>query len=96
MMANALVEPDQEEAAAVVTSNEKRIYQGSAAGMSPRDASKRPRLTLFSVVMEAIKLDSLQKKILPDLEPLLRRVVKEELDYALSSTNFFPTRVETW
>jgi hypothetical protein len=47
MMANALVEPDQEEAAAVVTSNEKRIYQGSAAGMSPRDGSKRPRLTLF-------------------------------------------------
>jgi hypothetical protein len=46
--------------------------------------------------MEAIKLDSLQKKILPNLEPLLRRVVKEELDYALSSTNFFPTRVETW
>jgi hypothetical protein len=46
--------------------------------------------------MEAIKLDSLQKKILPDLEPLLRRVVKEELDCALSSTNFFPTRVETW
>ncbi|CAK9211073.1 unnamed protein product [Sphagnum troendelagicum] len=95
MMANALVELDQEEAAAVMTSNEKRIYQGSAAGIPPRDGSKRPRITLFSVVMEAIKLDSLQKKILPNLEPLLRKVVKEELDYALSSTNFFPTRVET-
>jgi hypothetical protein len=96
MMANTLVEQDQEEAAAVVTSNEKRIYQGSAAGMPPRDGSKRPRLTLFSVVMEAIKLDNLQRKILPDLEPLLRKVVKEELDYALSDANFVPTRVETW
>jgi hypothetical protein len=46
--------------------------------------------------MEAIKLDNLQRKILPDLEPLLRKVVKEELDYALSDANFFPTRVETW
>ncbi len=62
---------------------------------------KNSRTTLASapacsVVMEAIKLDNLQRKILPDLEPLLRKVVKEELDYALSDANFVPTRVETW
>ncbi|CAK9269788.1 hypothetical protein BDL97_03G011000 [Sphagnum fallax] len=75
------------------TPSEKRtLCQDVIKGGSSIPDGKRPRFTLFSVVMEAMKVDSLQK-LLPDLETLLRKVVKEELDFAL--TNFGPARVDT-
>jgi hypothetical protein len=55
-------------------SEKRTICQDVIKGGSNIPEGKRPRFTLFSVVMEAMKLDSLQK-ILPDLEPLLRKVV---------------------
>lgn len=47
-------------------------------------ASKRPKLpALASVIVEAVKVDSLQR-LSSSLEPLLRRIVSEELERALT------------
>ncbi|XP_024394247.1 calmodulin-binding protein 60 D [Physcomitrium patens] len=51
---------------------------------------KRPRPQLASVIVEAVKMDSLQK-LCSTLEPLLRRVVGEEVERALAK--FVPPKV---
>lgn len=62
---------------------EKRPLEGSD-GKDGLPEDKRQRLpALGSVVLEAVKLDSLQK-LCSTLEPLLRRVVGEEVERALA------------
>jgi hypothetical protein len=51
---------------------------------------KRQRPQLASVIVEAVKIDSLQK-LCSTLEPLLRRVVGEEVERALAK--FAPPKV---
>ncbi|XP_044954682.1 calmodulin-binding protein 60 D-like isoform X1 [Hordeum vulgare subsp. vulgare] len=59
---------------------------GSGGGGDDDDdhAAKRPRVpALASVIVEALKVDSLQK-LCSSLEPILRRVVSEEVERALA------------
>lgn len=44
---------------------------------------KRRKFNLKSVVQEVIKVQSVQHLLEPILEPLIRRVVKEEVELAL-------------
>eukprot|EP00850_Spirogloea_muscicola_P013625 SM000093S24436 [mRNA] locus=s93:294318:298389:- [translate_table: standard] len=67
--------------AAVALSGEKRHRDSD--DREPQQAEKRQRPSLPSVVMEAVKLDSLQK-LCSTLEPLLRKVVGEEVERALA------------
>ncbi|CAM0904509.1 unnamed protein product [Alopecurus aequalis] len=56
---------------------------GGGGGDDERDP-KRPRVpALASVIVEALKMDSLQK-LCSSLEPILRRVVSEEVERALA------------
>ncbi|GJM88279.1 hypothetical protein PR202_ga04320 [Eleusine coracana subsp. coracana] len=55
-------------------------------------AAKRPRVpALASVIVEALKMDSLQK-LCSSLEPILRRVVSEEVERALAKLG--PARIQ--
>eukprot|EP00850_Spirogloea_muscicola_P018539 SM000171S03228 [mRNA] locus=s171:109238:113295:+ [translate_table: standard] len=67
--------------AAVALSGEKRHRDSD--DREPQQSEKRQRPSLPSVVMEAVKLDSLQK-LCSTLEPLLRKVVGEEVERALA------------
>ncbi|KAL5212036.1 hypothetical protein ABZP36_022883 [Zizania latifolia] len=61
---------------------EKRGLEAAAAG-DGRPEAKRPRPpALASVIVEALKVDSLQR-LCSSLEPILRRVVSEEVERAL-------------
>ncbi|CAM6074927.1 unnamed protein product [Sphagnum tenellum] len=68
-------------------SKDKRPYpqDGNREGGLPEQ--KKPRLSFSSVVMEALKVESLHK-LWPLLEPLFRKVVGEEVERALQ--NFTP------
>ncbi|CAM6025459.1 unnamed protein product [Sphagnum balticum] len=79
---------------------EERVFKGeeggreggSGGGRRKRDGmpeEKRQRPALASVIVEAVKMDSLQK-LCSTLEPLLRRVVGEEVERALAK--FAPPR----
>uniref|UniRef100_A0A0D9W5G6 Uncharacterized protein n=1 Tax=Leersia perrieri TaxID=77586 RepID=A0A0D9W5G6_9ORYZ len=63
----------------------KRALDGGGGGGDDDDrAPKRPRVpALASVIVEALKVDSLQK-LCSSLEPILRRVVSEEVERALA------------
>ncbi|XP_044966643.1 calmodulin-binding protein 60 D-like isoform X1 [Hordeum vulgare subsp. vulgare] len=68
---------------------------GGGGGDDERDP-KRPRVpALASVIVEALKLDSLQK-LCSSLEPILRRVVSEEVERALAKLGpaAAPARIE--
>ncbi|KAL6838307.1 hypothetical protein ACP4OV_031811 [Aristida adscensionis] len=57
---------------------------GGGGGDDDERAPKRPRVpALASVIVEALKVDSLQK-LCSSLEPILRRVVSEEVERALA------------
>ncbi|XP_010448367.1 PREDICTED: calmodulin-binding protein 60 D-like isoform X1 [Camelina sativa] len=56
------------------------------------DKPERKRPALVSVIVEALKVDSLQK-LCSSLEPILRRVVSEEVERALAK--FAPARLTT-
>ncbi|XP_039141903.1 calmodulin-binding protein 60 A-like isoform X1 [Dioscorea cayenensis subsp. rotundata] len=63
-------------------SQKRQPEEGGDGGAS--DEKKRPRVpALHGVVIEALKMDALQK-LLAALEPLVRRVVKEEVELALA------------
>nr|GMC83815.1 calmodulin-binding protein 60 B-like isoform X1 [Ipomoea batatas] len=59
---------------------EKRPNPGSSSEEGQPD---RKRPALASVIVEALKVDSLQK-LCSSLEPILRRVVSEEVERALA------------
>ncbi|KAF0906123.1 hypothetical protein E2562_009114 [Oryza meyeriana var. granulata] len=62
---------------------EKRGLEATAAGGDGRPEAKRARPpALASVIVEALKVDSLQR-LCSSLEPILRRVVSEEVERAL-------------
>ncbi|CAL5411162.1 unnamed protein product [Camellia sinensis] len=76
---------------------EKRALDPSSTDESQRDP-KRPALA--SVIVEALKVDSLQK-LCSSLEPILRKVVSEEVERALAklgpaklNTRVSPKRLE--
>ncbi|KAM0869229.1 hypothetical protein ACQ4PT_040824 [Festuca glaucescens] len=57
---------------------------GGGGGGDDEREPKRPRVpALASVIVEALKMDSLQK-LCSSLEPILRRVVSEEVERALA------------
>ncbi|CAK9864881.1 unnamed protein product [Sphagnum jensenii] len=60
---------------------EKRPLENSTQDGMPEENGQRPGLA--SVIVEAVKMDSLQK-LCSTLEPLLRRVVGEEVERALA------------
>ncbi|KAJ0989570.1 hypothetical protein J5N97_007926 [Dioscorea zingiberensis] len=63
--------------------SQKRQQEEGGDGRAP-DEMKRPKVpALHGVVVEALKMDALQK-LLAALEPLVRRVVKEEVELALA------------
>lgn len=65
-------------------SSRKRCYEQSVEGADEMPDSKKPKLpALASVIVEALKLDSLQR-LCSSLEPLLRRIVSEEVERALT------------
>ncbi|XP_071710363.1 calmodulin-binding protein 60 E [Rutidosis leptorrhynchoides] len=61
---------------------EKRGYEDEDDGFIPQ--SKKPKIpALASVIVEALKVDSLQR-LSSSLEPLFRRIVSEEVERALT------------
>ncbi|XP_062219350.1 calmodulin-binding protein 60 B-like isoform X2 [Phragmites australis] len=65
---------------------------GGGGGDDDDHAPKRPRVpALASVIVEALKMDSLQK-LCSSLEPVLRRVVSEEVERALAKLG--PARIQ--
>ncbi|XP_062223052.1 calmodulin-binding protein 60 B-like isoform X2 [Phragmites australis] len=65
---------------------------GGGGGGDDDHAPKRPRVpALASVIVEALKMDSLQK-LCSSLEPVLRRVVSEEVERALAKLG--PARIQ--
>ncbi|KAL5215466.1 hypothetical protein ABZP36_006867 [Zizania latifolia] len=65
-------------------SGSKRALDAGGGGDDDDRAPKRPRVpALASVIVEALKVDSLQK-LCSSLEPILRRVVSEEVERALA------------
>ncbi|CAM6042709.1 unnamed protein product [Sphagnum compactum] len=62
---------------------EKRPLERDATRVDGMPEEKRQRPALASVIVEAVKMDSLQK-LCSTLEPLLRRVVGEEVERALA------------
>ncbi|KAG8043164.1 hypothetical protein GUJ93_ZPchr0205g6537 [Zizania palustris] len=66
-------------------SGSKRALDAGGGGGDDDDrATKRPRVpALASVIVEALKVDSLQK-LCSSLEPILRKVVSEEVERALA------------
>jgi hypothetical protein len=67
---------------------DKRPLEDSTQDGMPEEKRQRPGLA--SVIVEAVKMDSLQK-LCSTLEPLLRRVVGEEVERALAK--FTPPKV---
>ncbi|KAL5747265.1 hypothetical protein ACOSP7_024263 [Xanthoceras sorbifolium] len=57
--------------------------KAKAEGSSPEDKRRRLPTSFKSVVQEVMKIHSLQHLLEPALEPLIRRVVKEEVELAL-------------
>ncbi|KAG0473468.1 hypothetical protein HPP92_015325 [Vanilla planifolia] len=62
---------------------EKRVLDSTDADESGPDAKRQKVPALASVIVEALKVDSLQK-LCSSLEPVLRRVVSEEVERALA------------
>ncbi|KAK7412274.1 hypothetical protein VNO78_03726 [Psophocarpus tetragonolobus] len=62
------------------TAREKRALD---SGSAEQNQPERKRPALASVIVEALKMDSLQK-LCSSLEPILRRVVSEEVECALA------------
>ncbi|XP_010929240.1 calmodulin-binding protein 60 B isoform X3 [Elaeis guineensis] len=70
------------ERSGTMTREKRRLDPGE--GAEPHPESKRPKVpALASVIVEALKVDSLQK-LCSSLEPILRRVVSEEVERALA------------
>ncbi|KAL5212308.1 hypothetical protein ABZP36_023155 [Zizania latifolia] len=70
----------------------KRVLDPTGGGGDDDHAAKRPRVpALASVIVEALKVDSLQK-LCSSLEPILRRVVSEEVERALAKLG--PARIQ--
>ncbi|XP_073289593.1 calmodulin-binding protein 60 D-like isoform X1 [Primulina huaijiensis] len=67
----------------------KRSLEGGGDDEEQEPNRKRPALA--SVIVEALKVDSLQK-LCSSLEPILRRVVSEEIERALAKMG--PARIE--
>ncbi|KAK6127035.1 hypothetical protein DH2020_039213 [Rehmannia glutinosa] len=67
----------------------KRSLEGGGGEEQQESDKKRPALA--SVIVEALKVDSLQK-LCSSLEPILRRVVSEEVERALAKLG--PARLE--
>ncbi|GAB4845612.1 hypothetical protein Ancab_039014 [Ancistrocladus abbreviatus] len=61
-------------------SQKRQQDEGNSEGNSPEDKRRKFK----SVVLEVMGLQFLQNKLVPVLEPLIRRVVKEELELALT------------
>ncbi|KAJ3679520.1 hypothetical protein LUZ60_017531 [Juncus effusus] len=78
-----------------MTRGEKRALESAGDGAEeepPHGEPKRPRVpALASVIVEALKVDSLQK-LCSSLEPILRRVVSEEVERALAKLG--PARLQ--
>ncbi|KAL6899237.1 hypothetical protein ACP4OV_005895 [Aristida adscensionis] len=73
-------------------SGSKRGLDPTGGGDDDDHASKRPRVpALASVIVEALKMDSLQK-LCSSIEPILRRVVSEEVERALAKLG--PARIQ--
>jgi hypothetical protein len=73
-------------------SGSKRGLDPNGGGDDDDHAPKRPRVpALASVIVEALKMDSLQK-LCSSLEPILRRVVSEEVERALAKLG--PARIQ--
>ncbi|AQK71829.1 calmodulin binding protein1 [Zea mays] len=73
-------------------SGSKRGLEPTGGGDDDDHAPKRPRVpALASVIVEALKMDSLQK-LCSSLEPILRRVVSEEVERALAKLG--PARIQ--
>uniref|UniRef100_A0ACD5YUA8 Uncharacterized protein n=1 Tax=Avena sativa TaxID=4498 RepID=A0ACD5YUA8_AVESA len=73
-------------------SGSKRVLDPANGGGDDDHAAKRPRVpALASVIVEALKVDSLQK-LCSSLEPILRRVVSEEVERALAKLG--PARIQ--
>ncbi|KAJ6978979.1 hypothetical protein D5086_022199 [Populus alba] len=66
---------------AAAPAREKRGLDSSSGGDEGQPERKRPALA--SVIVEALKVDSLQR-LCSSLEPILRRVVSEEVERALA------------
>ncbi|KAK7327966.1 hypothetical protein VNO77_22060 [Canavalia gladiata] len=65
------------------SSSMAREKRGLDSGSGEEDQPERKRPALASVIVEALKVDSLQK-LCSSLEPILRRVVSEEVERALA------------
>ncbi|KAF8393066.1 hypothetical protein HHK36_021307 [Tetracentron sinense] len=66
------------------TRGEKRSYEQSLVDQDDIPQSKKPNVpALASVIVEALKVDSLQR-LCSSLEPLFRRIVSEEVERALT------------
>ncbi|XP_073301835.1 calmodulin-binding protein 60 D-like isoform X1 [Primulina huaijiensis] len=66
-----------------VAAREKRALDSAGGIQEGQPDRKRQRPALASVIVEALKVDSLQK-LCSSLEPILRRVVSEEVERALA------------
>ncbi|XP_029128532.1 calmodulin-binding protein 60 D [Cajanus cajan] len=69
------------ERSSAVAREKRALDSASASAEEPQPDRKRPALA--SVIVEALKVDSLQK-LCSSLEPILRRVVSEEVERALA------------
>ncbi|XP_022750221.1 calmodulin-binding protein 60 E-like isoform X3 [Durio zibethinus] len=66
------------------SSRNKRGYEEGVEDAGYITAPKKPKLpTLASVIVEALKVDSIQR-LCSSLEPMLRRIVSEEVERALT------------
>ncbi|KAJ4752955.1 Calmodulin-binding protein [Rhynchospora pubera] len=75
-----------------MTRGEKRALEATADDQEMQAEVKRPKVpALASVIVEALKVDSLQK-LCSSLEPILRRVVSEEVERALAKLG--PARLQ--
>ncbi|GAB4853586.1 Calmodulin-binding protein 60 B [Ancistrocladus abbreviatus] len=68
----------------------RSLDAGGGGGGGDEDQPERKRPALASVIVEALKVDSLQK-LCSSLEPILRRVVSEEVERALAKLG--PARI---
>lgn len=75
-----------------MTRGEKRALESNGDDEEMHGEAKRPKVpALASVIVEALKVDSLQK-LCSSLEPILRRVVSEEVERALAKLG--PARLQ--
>ncbi|XP_073058671.1 calmodulin-binding protein 60 C-like [Primulina eburnea] len=73
-----------------MAAREKRPLDSGGGNQEGQPDRKRQRPALASVIVEALKVDSLQK-LCSSLEPILRRVVSEEVERAL--TRLTPAKI---